>query len=142
MAVSDNPYEVEVRVTEAIALFETAVGWGGRRPPQPPPSGLEQVSGALMNTDLEISPEKSLSELILGLPLLKYADGKYIPIRSTKEGTSIRERLEIVKKGDEHPDYTSCIRLTSNILAVTAYRIMEVLGLPPKFDIRSLRSIS
>lgn len=81
--------------------------------------------------------------LITELPLLRYRGGLFQAI-SNEDGTvsTISERIEIVKHGDEHDNYDSCIRLSSNLLAVSSYKYMSLLGLEAPFIVDRLRDIS
>lgn len=109
----DNQYEVDVRVTQSIAAFEICCGECGAE----------------------------VSEMILGLPLLRFR-GDWQICDNAGEGTTIGERLTILKNGEDHGNYNSCMRLTSNYFAASAWRYLEVLGFPPPFDITRLRDIS
>lgn len=108
----DNQYEVDLFVTNSITDFETI---------------CEELG--------------EIGENILSLPLLKY-QGKFNPISSEDHGFTIRDRINIVKMGDDTGNIQSCIRLTSNILAATAYRYMVLIGLEAPFPIGELRYIS
>lgn len=78
---------------------------------------------------------------VMTLPLLKY-QGRFNPIGSEDHGFTIEDRLNIVRMGDDTGNIQSCIRLTSNILAATAYRYITLLGMESPFPIDELRYIS
>jgi hypothetical protein len=62
---------------------------------------------------------------------------------SASEGLTIGNRLHILKTGedDEH-GYSSCMRLTSNWFAGSAYRYLTIIGEEKPFEIKDLRDIS
>ena len=96
-------------------------------------------------SSLRVTKCQDLGEIgnqILDLPLLKISGGEFQPVASEESGKTIRGRLHIVKSGDDHATYDSCIRLSSNLLAITCWRYMEVLGMSTPFDIEMLREIS
>jgi len=108
----DNQAIVDLNVTEALIRFEEAC------------QHLEDIG-----------------RIILDLPLLKYKAGEFHP--TTTEGNrTIAERIEIVKAGDDHNNFDSCIRLSSNLLAVSSYRYMKILGIAVPFEVERLREIS
>jgi len=111
-ALVANQHEVDVRVTQGISDFENICE----------------------NSEL-------LGPIFLDLPLVRYRGGWQIST-SARDGTNIRERLAILKNGDEHSDQNSCMRLTSNWFAASAHRYMVIVGLDPPFDIEKLRAIS
>lgn len=114
----ENQNEVDVNVTQAIARFETK---------------CNELNSLLDDVDL--------GHILLNLPLFKYDNGTYIISNNIIEGTTIGERIYIVKEGED-ADTVSCIRLSSNWICCTAYRIMQTLGMIPQFDIEKLRYIS
>jgi hypothetical protein len=99
--------------------------------------------------DMHVSQEFSNLEglcidkysFFLDLPLLNYRE-EFYPSNDGVQGLTIRDRLNIVKNGDEHGNYSSCIRLTSNWLCYTAYYLYHVLGLEVPFVLEELRNIS
>ncbi|KKL83837.1 hypothetical protein LCGC14_1970730, partial [marine sediment metagenome] len=84
---------------------------------------------------------EEMGELILGLPILQYKAGTFHPTNQDR-GQTIKERIDIVKAGDTHTGYESCIRLSSNLLAVASYRYMQILGMQVPFQVETLREIS
>lgn len=114
----ENQNEVDVNVTQAIASFETK---------------CNELNSLLDDVDL--------GHILLNLPLFKYSNGYYIISNNLMEGITIGQRIYIVKEG-ENADISSCIRLSSNWICCTAYRIMQTLGIIPQFDIEKLRYIS
>lgn len=75
------------------------------------------------------------------LPLLKYRDGQFTAETNPEAGLTIRDRIELVKLGNDNL-IVSCIRLTSNIIGATYYRYSKILDLPVHFEIEDLRRIN
>ncbi len=98
-----------------------------------------RVTDGIADLERLYGESETVGTIFLELPLVKYRDGWQIST-SAQEGINIQERLQILKNGDGH--YNSCMRLTSNWFASSAYRYMVVIGMDPPFDIEKLRSIS
>lgn len=83
------------------------------------------------------------TNIILGLPLVRYRH-EWQTSNSVDDGFTIEERLKILKLGedDETHGFSSCMRMTSNWLAGSAYRYLTVIGEEPPFSIEDLRDIS
>ncbi len=107
----DNQAIVDLNVTQALREFEDAC------------ENLEEIGQQIME-----------------LPLLKYRAGGF-QLTNQDRGQTIAERVDIIKAGDDHTNYESCIRVSSNLLAVTSYRYMEVLGMGMPFQVDRLRDI-
>ena len=112
VAPVDDQHQVDIQVTTALNRFEESC------------VRLEEEGAA-----------------ILDLPLLKY-QGKFNPSRSAASGYTIRERIDIVRQGNDTGNVASCIRLTSNVFAATAYRYIVLIGEEAPFPIKDLRRIS
>ena len=84
----------------------------------------------------------TIGQLILSLPLLEYRGGQFIASSDENNGLTIGDKLEILKRGHEADAIYSCIRISSNWLAATVYRYMQILGLPEPFNITLLRRIT
>ena len=108
-----NQNEVDVLVTESMAEFETRC--------------------------VELG---DIGVQIKALPLIKYISGQYVISNNASEGLTIGERFDIIRKGEGHDTYASCIRLSSNWLAHTAHRLMQLLEMPLPFTAEKLREIS
>jgi hypothetical protein len=88
---------------------------------------------------------KSLEEMgtmILKLPLLKYIDGIFILSTERGEGATIGERIDLVCKGSTTYNMSSCIRLSSNWICCTSYKLLSLLDINMSYDIADLRHIS
>lgn len=86
--------------------------------------------------------DKKLGKVILELPLMLYTKGDYLLSISEDEGITVGERLDIVKGGSLDDNTNSCVRLSSNWLCSTSYKIMKMIGLELPFDIVNLRYIT
>lgn len=123
-------------------------GWPGGSAPYPvahaPVDNQNQVD--LNVTEGIIAFERScyamgdIGRLVMRLPLMQYANGEFSVFN--RDGRTVGERLEIVKSGVDTDNISSCIRISSNLFAVSAYRYMGLLGLPEPFSITQLRNIS
>ncbi len=111
--------EVDINVSKALYEFEVIISNLGTK--------------ALLG---------GVGKIIMDIPLSKYLNGEYIISNLPEEGLTIGERLNIVKSGESSQGTTSCIRLSSNWICSTAYRIMLVLGMIPNFQIDKLRHIA
>jgi len=80
--------------------------------------------------------------IILNLPIMKYISGTFQSSNDPSQGLTIRERLDIIKQGENINNTNSCIRLSSNWLAATYYYYCQIIGMVPLFNIEHLRSIS
>jgi hypothetical protein len=116
----DKQGEVDIKVSEGIVDFENKC------------------------KDLDVEDEDGIkSNMILDLPLVRYRL-EWQTSNSVNEGLTIGERLKILKTGedDDENGYSSCMRLTSNWLAGSAYRYLTVIGEEKPFEIEDLREIS
>lgn len=104
---------VMIKVTEAIASFESSC------------RSLGKIGTQIRN-----------------LPLILHKDGEYQPAVDEREGITIGERLDIVKRGDDTTNVNSCIRLSSNWYCSSAHKYLMCLGFDAPFDIYNLRHIS
>jgi hypothetical protein len=100
-----------------------------------------RVTKAIANLEESCEQLGDIGSMILDLPLLKY-QGEFNPSNSQSQGYTVRDRLNIVKQGDSSESMSSCIRLSSNWLAATAYRYLTLIGEDPPFSIDCLRYIS
>ena len=78
--------------------------------------------------------------LIYTLPLYKLVDNTYQPVMDGSAQQTIRQRIEIVKA--QGADVAACIRLTSNVFAVTAHKYLSALSQDPKFNLSHLVLVS
>ena len=101
-----------------------------------------RVTSSFADLDAFLSEiNTNLQNIFLSLPLLRKRND-WVVINSIDKGKTIKERLEILKKGEDHGDHNSCMRLTSNYLAQSVYRYMQILELEPPFHLEDLRDIS
>lgn len=100
-----------------------------------------RVTESLSNLEDTCVRLGEVGEEILKLPLLKY-QGEFNPTRSATDGYTIGDRIDIVRQGDDTSNISSCIRLSSNLFAATAYRYLLLIKEPQPFPIEELRYIS
>lgn len=135
-----------------IALFELSMfmrGWDGHGnyPIREAPVDNQEEVDIRVSQGISRFEEKCLhlneiGNIILNLPLLQYRGGIFSASTDVSQGRTIEERIQIVRQGDNTSNTNSCIRLSSNWLAASAYRYMQIIGLSPPFDIELLRNIS
>lgn len=154
--------QIQQRMQQALTyLFEMAVymrGWMGPRTDYPieraPSDPAQQhvvdqnVTTAIQRFEGECYELGDPGRLILRLPLLRYQSehpglrpGEFTASADSNQGLTIQDRITIVKEGDSSRNTNSCIRLSSNWFAASAYRYMQVVGMVPPFRIENLRSI-
>lgn len=85
-------------------------------------------------------------KILSNLPLMRISVTEdvqdFIVTPDKDDGSSILDRLRIVSEGDKHKNMKSCIRVTSNILLVTAYFYICSLGLPKPYNLNDLDHIT
>lgn len=100
------------------------------------------VSDSIREYEMTLTSLGKIGERINNLPLVIYRDKEYHASIEEKNGLTIGDRINIVKKGDTVSNVCSCIRLSSNWICASAHKYMTLIGLPPPFDIFNLSSIS
>lgn len=63
------------------------------------------------------------------------------PINSEQQGSTIEERLAIVKAGEASGNIFACMRTSSNYILASAFGVLNALGAAPPFDIEQLDDI-
>jgi hypothetical protein len=130
-------------------------GWDGLGPY---PLTSEQASPDYDDRYLDIRVTESIAKLdqiienlnehnLIGdafkcLPLIMYnqRSERLLPSTDEEEGLTIYERINIVKGGDSG-SIQSCIRISSNRFAATAYYYMTLIGMSTPFDLSQLSHI-
>lgn len=118
-----------VSQTQMIAFIEKLLdlamimrGWDGqgeRLSVDQRTSGVDPENNELIYVKLvEIMDPLFENRRCLELPLYEYRSGNFVECRSKEVGRTIRRRLEIVS---ENKGESACIRVTSNLLLVSAY---------------------
>ncbi len=107
-----------------------------------PVTEYEKVDKTIIDAILKFEDitNNEYGDLIRNFPLMKYIKN-FIFSNNSVDGYTIIERINIVKKGDDE-NSSSCVRLSSNWLCASAYKMYQVLKLPAPFKIEDLRSIS
>jgi hypothetical protein len=146
--------ELKQQIQNCIwALFKLSMymrGWSGENniyPIESAPVDNQLQVDMLVTQGMADFEEKcqllqDVGNIILDLPLLIYQSGEFIALSNTNGGKTIKERLDIVKMGDSYTEYDSCIRLSSNLLATSSYKYMQILNMELPFKIDLLREIS
>lgn len=96
-----------------------------------------------------ITFEKACHELgnfgmyILKLPLMQYnyESNTFVTVNDDQEGLTIRDRIRIVRGGENQTGISSCIRLSSNRFCATAYFYMVLIGFNLPFNISEVSYI-
>lgn len=88
----------------------------------------------------QVTDQLEKPSIIYTLPLYKLVDGTYQPVTDGSAQQTIRQRIEIVKA--QGGDVAACIRLTSNVFAVTAHKYLSALSQDPKFNLSHLVLVS
>ena len=99
------------------------------------------VSNSLIKLEEYLYTLKSDAIYIKDFPLLKYNNGFYFT-NNKSDGLTLWDRIEIIKLGDTTVNMNSCIRLSSNLICSTVYKMYITLKLNPPFEINELRNIS
>lgn len=148
---STNEDKLKIRETilELLHLAMYMRGWDGKNPhfpirEAPVHDQLSvdiKVTSSIQRFETLCSNLNHIGILIRNLPLLRY-QGVFNPSRSERDGLTIDDRLRIVKEGNNTGNMASCIRMTSNWLAASAYRYWVLIGEPAPFTVEELREIS
>lgn len=78
---------------------------------------------------------------ILNLPLMQYRAGEFITVNDESEGLTIKDRIRIIRCGENQSGIASCIRLSSNKFIATSYYYMIVIGMRLPFNISEVSHI-
>lgn len=100
---------------------------------------------AAMDMELErLNEIDQVGDLIKELPLMFYDrhNGELNPSTDQEEGITIYDRINIVKQGENTDSIRSCIRMSSNRFAASAYYYMQLMSMSPGFNINELDHIS
>jgi hypothetical protein len=151
---SDDSAKAIIRgyVTQLFTLAMYMRGWSGSGP-YPIDKVIHdtevniafRVTSAIIDIYRILDPGvgiPDIGKLFFDLPLYMYDEDQYIPSNDKKEGKTIGQRLEMVKRGESHTDMNSCINLSSGWLACTAEFIAESLDMDPLFDVKDFRGVS
>lgn len=93
------------------------------------------VTEQIARFDRSIMELGEIGNKIMDLPLFEYKNREFVRITSSDEGLSLRERHELIKRGDTDVNVNSCIRLSGSRYVIAAYRYRQLLGLSLPFDI-------
>ena len=145
----DTKSEIRNIFSKLLNLAMFMRGWRGNEPMPIEIAIVEKADEAAVEkrvtegiAELDTLCTTDIGGKVYDLPLLQYRGGEFMASVLDSEGQTIRDRLTIVKQGETAPTQNSCIRLSSNWLAASVYRYMEILRLPTPFQIDKLRRIS
>lgn len=120
----DEQRNVDVRVTDSIAQLENMI------------NDLNILHSGTVSSDA------GMGDAFKILPLIFYhqQSGELRPSTNEEEGLTIYERINIVR-GGENGSIQSCIRMSSNRFAASAYYYMRLIGMPLPFNISDMSHI-
>lgn len=101
-----------------------------------------RVGAAIRIYTIHCTENPALGDMISGLPLMTKDDAHNIKVCTQEaEGLTIKGRLDIVTAENRNANVNSCIRITSNRLAASAYYYMQIINMDTPFDITMLAYI-
>jgi hypothetical protein len=145
--------EKELISSALLSLFRLSLymrGWD-----EEGPLPLKSSDAAINNTsqgDIDIRVSEGIVDFeqkceylsepkkVLLLPLMYYVAGNFT-FSSNEECWTIRDRLNIVKGGDDSDSITSCIRLSSNWFLFTSYYYLSHLGVKLGINLNDVDTI-
>ena len=103
----------------------------------------DRVTQSLIQLESSVSACKSLGNFILNMPLMEYnSESKVFTVSTdSNEGLTIKDRMRIVRTGENSINTSSCIRLTSNKFCATAFYYMTLIGFKLPFSISEVSHI-
>lgn len=141
--------EVKMKFRETIdclmrmALFMRGWSGEGQKPiaiaPVDDQDEVERKSNEEIHRFETLCDSFQHGKLVKSLPLYRYRNRTFEASVLHGEGLTIEGRINIVKEGKE---VNSCIRLSSNWFAVTAYFYMNLLKMDPGFNVNDMADIS
>lgn len=101
------------------------------------------VSNLLVSLYTMCQEETAISEKFLSLPMMRYvpSNSSFHTSQDEYDGLTVKDRLDILAKGDSVNEMSSCIRLTSNWFCHTSYYYLVMMGEDAPFDIASLKRV-
>lgn len=102
-----------------------------------------RVTQSLIDLEENIARLGRLGKMVSNLPLMQYhrESNTFITSNDENEGLTIKDRLKIVK-GGENENMSSCIRMSSNKFCATAYFYMILMGFRMPFSISEMSHIT
>ena len=82
--------------------------------------------------------------IILNLPLMQYhkESNTFVTSNDPSEGLTIKDRINIVRGGENDNNMSSCIRMSSNKICATSYYYMVLIGFRIPFNISEVYEIT
>jgi hypothetical protein len=113
-----NQSEVDIKVTEALHLYEEAVS---------------NISSHIVRQFLRSSP--LLRRIVTDTHV------RFVPTLMADQGYTIEDRVAIIRTGEDGSVF-SCLRMSSNLIVSSAYYYLATsLGVDPGFDISKMSEI-
>lgn len=102
--------------------------------------------GSLSQDEIELKTLQQIKKVkqleyyqeIANLPLFTYKCREFIVSNVSTIGLTLRERIEIVLMGEDYPTEDSCIKISSNWIVATIYRIKTFIDYKMPFPIDEL----
>lgn len=126
-------------------------GWQGPDTPlpiktAPVPAGQEilvSINSEKALHDFEASVNKLRTpSIIFNLPLVRWRDIEYQKSTSISDGSTLMDRINIIRSGESSDNISSCIRISSNWICSSAHKYLTAIGKSEPFLISELRDIS
>lgn len=94
--------------------------------------------------DFEELVKDNLGKIILNLPLMQYhkESNTFVTSNDPSEGLTIKDRINIVRGGENNDNMSSCIRMSSNKFCATSYYYMVLIGFRIPFNISEVYQIT
>lgn len=103
---------------------------------------LVEFVNMMLITENDSCIDKDIKRFLYNLPLFIYRDKIFIQSNNYEEGLTIKERIDILSRGESDTNMSSCIRLTSNWLCSTYFYYWNIILKRSKiFDIREMALI-
>lgn len=90
-----------------------------------------KVTEAMAQLDNSCAKRPSHAAAVKNLPLVLFKHNSFIKSTSDFEGLTIGDRVEILRAGENITQISSCMRITSNWLASSAYKYLTFLDMTP-----------
>jgi hypothetical protein len=103
----------------------------------------DRVTQALIEFEKKTKELGDIGNYIINLPLMEYSkeSKSFIPSYDENEGLTVKERIKIVRGGEEGINMNSCIRTSSNKFCATGYYYMVLVGFRLPFNMNEMSHI-
>jgi hypothetical protein len=83
-----------------------------------------------------------IGKKVLDLDLYLFSYNNWKKSEDKTEGFTIKERLDMVARGETQRKMTSCYKMSSNWIVSSAYKYMIIFGMPEPFNIYQMKQVS